>query len=501
MKRTVNIAMAFTVCVLVACGTARAYVTVPTVFGDNMVLQRDVELPVWGQATPGQKVTVSIATASASATADEKGSWAVKLPAMKCLPKQTGLTMTIKGAPLPVEVIERLKAEAKAKTEAKAMAAAEATAKAKAEGKPKPKPLTDTIVLKNILIGEVWLGSGQSNMEFELGKSLNGKDAIAAADLPNIRLYHVPRTKNWYPNNDVDAAWKVCSPEASPKFSAVLYYFGKRLHDELKVPIGLINASWGGTAIEPWTATNEERTHVGIYYNGMIAPLQPFAIRGVAWYQGETNVFAGNGFNYYDKTKHLIESWRKTFQNDKLSFHMVQLAPWGGGYGGGQLPALWEAQVASLKIPDTGLVVTTDLVDDIKDIHPRNKAPVGNRLALWALAKDYGRKDLAYSGPLYKSMKVEGNSIRVSFAHVCGGLLARDKKELTEFQIAGADGKFVAAKAAIDGETVLVSAEGVAAPKNVRFGWRSVANPNLMNQVKLPASPFQTDNWRGGMGE
>ena len=507
MKRTVNIAMLVTVSVLAACGPARAHVTVPTVFGDNMVLQRDVELPVWGQATPGQKVTVSIGAASASATADEKGSWAVKLPTMKCLAKQTGLTMTIKGAPLPAEVIERLKAEAKAKTEAKAKASAEAAAKAKAEGKPEPKPqpepkpLTDTIVLKNILIGEVWLGSGQSNMEFELGKSLNGKDAIAAADLPNIRLYHVPRTKNWYPQKDVNASWEVCSPETSPNFSAVLYYFGKRLQDELNVPIGLINASWGGTAIEPWTATNETRTHVGIYYNGMIAPLQPFAIRGVAWYQGETNVFASNGFKYYDKTKHLIESWRKTFQNDKLPFHMVQLAPWGGGYVKGQLPALWEAQVASLKIPDTGLVVTTDLVDDIKDIHPRNKLPVGNRLALWALAKDYGRKDLVYSGPLYKSMKIEGDKIRVSFAHVGGGLLARDNKELNEFQIAAADGKFVAAKAVIDGQTVLVSAEGVAAPTNVRFGWRSIANPNLMNQAELPASPFKTDDWQGFTGQ
>lgn len=165
------------------------------------------------------------------------------------------------------------------------------------------------------------------------------------------------------------------------------------------------------------------------------------------------------------------------------------------------LPALWEAQVASLKIPGTGLVVTTDLVDDIKDIHPVNKAPVGNRLALWALAKDYGRKGLVFSGPLYKSMKVEGDTIRVNFAHVGGGLVARDKKELTEFQIAGADGKFVAAKAVIDGQTVLVSAAGVTGPKNVRFGWRSVANPNLMNQAQLPASPFQTDNWRGGTGE
>ena len=456
MKRTINTAIAITVCVLVVGAGARADVKVPTVFGDNMVLQRDVELPVWGQAAAGEKVAVSIGAASASATADKKGAWAVKMPAMKCTPKQTGLTMTIKG--------------------------------------------TNTITLKNILVGEVWLGSGQSNMEFGVDGSLGGKEAVAKASLPNIRLYHVPKTKNWYPQKDVKASWKVCSPETSPKFSAVLFFFGKRLHDELKAPIGLINASWGGTAILPWVATYKDRKHVGIYYNGMIAPLHPFAIRGVTWYQGETNVFKADGMKYYDKTKKLVDSWREKWNNDKMPFYMVQLAPW-GKYVAGQLPRIWEAQVASLKIPRTGLAVTTDLVDDLKDIHPKNKIPVGNRLALWALVKDYGKKDLVYSGPLYKSMKIEGAKIRVSFAHVGGGLATRDKKDLTEFQIAGADGKFVPAKAVIDGETVVVSAESVAAPKNVRFGWRNVANPNLINKAKLPASPFKTDKWQGGTGE
>ena len=456
MKRTINTAIAITVCVLVVGAGARADVKVPTVFGDNMVLQRDVELPVWGQAAAGEKVAVSIGAASASATADKKGAWAVKMPAMKCTPKQTGLTMTIKG--------------------------------------------TNTITLKNILVGEVWLGSGQSNMEFGVDGSLGGKEAVAKASLPNIRLYHVPKTKNWYPQKDVKASWKVCSPETSPKFSAVLFFFGKRLHDELKVPIGLINASWGGTAILPWVATKKDRTHVGIYYNGMIAPLHPFAIRGVTWYQGETNVFKADGMKYYDKTKKLVDSWREKWNNDKMPFYMVQLAPW-GKYVAGQLPRIWEAQVASLKIPRTGLAVTTDLVDDLKDIHPKNKIPVGNRLALWALVKDYGAKDLVCSGPLYKSMKIEGDKIRVSFAHTGGGLAARDGKELTEFQIAGADGKFVPAKAVIDGETVVVSADGVTAPKNVRFGWRNVANPNLINKAKLPASPFKTDKWQGGTGE
>lgn len=456
MKRTVNTAISVAVAILAAVGPARA-VKVPSVFSDDMVLQRDVGLPVWGQAGPGEKITVSMGAASVSTAADDKGSWSVKLPAMKCTPDQTGATMTIKG--------------------------------------------TNTITVKNILIGEVWLGGGQSNMEFGLHGSTGGKEAIAKSDIPTIRLYHIPRTKNWYPNKDVKASWGVCSPTTSTNFSAVLYYFGKRLHDELKVPIGLISASWAATPIVGWIATHKDRSHVGIYYNGMIAPLHPFAIRGFTWYQGETEVFGGDGMKYYDKTRRLIEGWRREWQNDELPFYIVQLAPWSGSYVPGRLCAIWEAQVASLKVPGTGLVVTTDLVDDIKNVHPGNKAPVGNRLALWALAKNYGRKDLVFSGPLYKSMKIEGNKIRLSFVHTAGGLAVRDGKELNEFQIAGADGKFVDAKAVVDGETVVVSAESVAEPKNVRLGWRNDAMPNLTNKAGLPASPFKTDDWQGGTGE
>ena len=201
-----------------------------------------------------------------------------------------------------------------------------------------------------------------------------------------------------------------------------------------------------------------------------------------------------------DKMKDLIEGWRKTWGNDRLSFYFVQIAPWSGRYEPGQLPALWEGQVASLKIPGTGMAVTTDLVDNIADIHPRNKLDVGNRLALWALAKDYGQKDLVYSGPLYESMKVEGNKIRLSFAHTGGGLKSRDDKPLSEFQIAAAEGAFVPAKAVIDGETVVVEADGVEKPARVQFGWHKVANPNLINAEGLPASPFQTKNWQGGVG-
>ncbi|MCH7726968.1 MAG: hypothetical protein IH991_10870 [Planctomycetes bacterium] len=206
-----------------------------------------------------------------------------------------------------------------------------------------------------------------------------------------------------------------------------------------------------------------------------------------------------NGLSYHDKMKALIEGWRKTW-NQNLPFYFVQIAPWsGGGYAPGQLPSLWEAQVASLKIPDTGMAVITDLVDNIGDIHPRNKLDVGNRLARWALAKSYDRK-LVYSGPLYKSMEIEGSKVRLSFAHAAG-LQSRDEKPLTEFQVAGKDGRFVNAIAEIDGDTISVSAEGVPSPEHVRFGWHKLTKPNLVNEAGLPASPFQTNNWQGGTGE
>jgi sialate O-acetylesterase len=296
------------------------------------------------------------------------------------------------------------------------------------------------------------------------------------------------------PITDRAIRWTACSPKTVPSFSGVLYYFGLKLHKELGVPVGLINSSWGGSPIEPWTVGPKQS---GGMYNGMISPLMPFAIRGVTWYQGESNV--GQGMAYRDKMEALINGWRNVWGKD-MPFLFVQIAPW-SGYGAGRLPPLWEAQVASLKIPGTGMAVTTDLVDKISDIHPQNKKDVGNRLALWALARTYDKKGIVYSGPLYKSMKVEGNKVQLSFAHTGSGLASRDGKPLTEFQVAGADGKFVPAEAAIDGDTVIVQAKEVEKPEQVRFGWRKIANPNLMNKEGLPASPFQTKDWKGGTGE
>ena len=430
---------------------ASADVKLPTVLDSHMVLQREVPIPIWGWADAGEEVTVTLGESKASAKADEKGNWRVDLPAMKADGKAHAIN--VKG--------------------------------------------NNAIELTDILIGDVWLGSGQSNMEWQLKNTHGEKEAIATANHSNIRLFHVPKVQKDEPATDVVADWKACTPENIPTFSAVLYYYGLKLHQEVDVPIGLINSSWGGSPIEPWTPANGKGAKM---YNGMIAPLQPFPIRGAIWYQGETNVIQKNGLAYEGKMKSLIGGWREAWKND-FPFYFVQIAPWSGRYDPGQLPALWEAQTATLKMKGTGMAVITDLVDNISDIHPRNKVDVGDRLALWALAKSYGKSDLLYSGPLYKSMKVEGDKIRVSFAHVGESMKTRDGKALTEFQVAGADGKFVDAMAEIDGETVVVHSDSVKDPQNVRFGWHKLANPNLVNCDGLPASPFQTNAWKGGTGE
>jgi len=426
----------------------QADVKTPSVIGSHMVLQRDKPLPIWGTADPGEAVTIQFGNTTEETKADTQGKWKVTLPAMKANDKGQKLTIT---------------------------------------GKNK-------IELEDILVGEVWIGSGQSNMEWSVSGSEGAKETIAAANQPMIRLFHVPKVQTQKPADDVKASWEVCSSQNVGRFSGVLYHFGLRLQKDLNVPVGLLHSSWGGSPIEPWTVDEKSS---GPMYNGMIAPLVPFAVRGATWYQGESNM--GNGMKYKEKMEALIKGWREKFGKD-LSFYFVQIAPF-SGYGPGTLPILWEAQTAVLKTPGTGMAVTTDIVHNIRDIHPTNKKDVGNRLALWALAKDYGKKDIVYSGPLFKKAQVEANKVRVSFAHVGGGLKSRDGKPLSEFEIAGADGKFVPAEAMIDGDAVVVEAKEVTTPTQVRFGYRNIANPNLMNKEGLPASPFQSKNWQGGTGE
>jgi sialate O-acetylesterase len=389
------------------------------------------------------------------------------------------------------------------------------------------------ITLTNVLVGEVWLCSGQSNMEKPIGEIRgqrpvpNHLEELAASDYPQIRLFKVEREMALTPQRDVNSrGWFLCNSNAQEtlKFSAVAYFFGRDIHREVGVPVGLIEAAWGGTRVEPWTPPvgfKEVRALHGridlpapdaelnnrlptVLYNAMIAPLVPVAIRGAIWYQGESNIMdTQDGAIYTDKMRALIEGWRKVWGQGKFSFYYVQLAPF-TYYSDRPTPRvdsperlaeMWEAQTMALRVPRTGMIVTTDLVDDLKDIHPVNKQDVGHRLARLALAKDYGFQDVVWSGPVYRKAKFDGNRVILSFDHVDGGLMASDGEPLTWFTVAGSDREFVPATAVIDGQTVVVSSAEVAEPKAVRFAWHEKAMPNFCNRAGLPARPFRTDDW------
>lgn len=458
---------------MVASSTmAMAEVKLPAVLTDHMVVQRDVPVLIWGWDDAGSEVTVSLGDQIAKAKAGDDGRWQVALPAQKA------------GGPHEIKI------------------------KGSSE-----------VTLSDVLVGEVWLCSGQSNMEWTVSNSNNPQEEIAAANHPQIRHIKIPHVPADQPQSNVASqGWQVCSPQTVAGFTAVGYYFGRHLQKELDVPIGLIGSNWGGTRIEPWTppegfkavpALKEIADNLDQYpaknnegkinhqsalalYNGMISPLLPYPIRGAIWYQGESN--NGEGMLYYEKMKALVAGWRSVWNNDAMPFYFVQLAPFKYGGDPARLAGIWEAQTKALEIPHTGMAVTVD-IGNVSDIHPRNKQDVGKRLALWALAKDYGKKDLEYSGPLYSGMKVDGNKVVLSFDHVGQGLVSRDGEPLSWFTIAGDNKEFVEAKAEIVGKTVVVSAEGVEKPAAVRFGWHQEAEPNLSNKNGLPASPFRTDSW------
>ena len=362
------------------------------------------------------------------------------------------------------------------------------------------------MVLKNILVGEVWVCSGQSNMELPLSPCKNAQEEIAAAQYPQDPLVHGPEKQCRRSRKSMcKGNWAECSPATVPGFSAVAYFFGRDYFQKLGVPVGLIHTSWGGTAAQLWTSRKVLESDPVLkvdwspagsgLYNGMIAPLIPYAIRGAIWYQGESNI--GGRYQYRTLFPSMIANWRADWGQGEFPFGFVQIAPF---FYGGQDPALCaelrEAQLLTLKAsPNTGMAVTMD-IGELKDIHPKNKQDVGKRLAIWALAKVYGQR-LVYSGPIYKSMTIEGRKIRLQFRHVVGGLVSADGKPLTQFTIAGADQKFVPAVAEIDGKTILVHSDQVAEPVAVRYAWRHDAQPNLANKAGLPASPFRTDAWKG----
>ena len=495
--------LACAVIFLTAVHAARAEVRLPAIFSDNMVLQRQKPIAVWGWADDGEQVTIKLGKNGVSTEAKD-GKWRVYLPAMKA---GGPYTLTVKGQ--------------------------------------------NELIRTNVLMGEVWICSGQSNMEWRMAQTFEPAKAIESSKNAKIRLFTVPKLKANEPVEDVKGAWVFCDPTTVSNFSAVAYYFGRDLQEELHVPVGLIHTSWGGSPAEVWVreeilADNplykseildrfpeqekwfnaevakweKEKAELeaegkkitrgrpwGIWkpselYNGMIAPLVPLAIRGAIWYQGESN--AGRAYEYRSLFADMISNWRLDFGQGDFPFLLVQLAPWDKAKkrdlaeitrepGESDWAELREAQLLTTKVlPNVGMAVITD-VGDKDDIHPTKKEPVGSRLALAARSIAYGEK-VAFSGPIYKSLQIKGDKAIVSFDHVGRGLVAKDG-ELKGFAIAGADRKFVWAEARINGDTVVVSSPEVSQPVAVRYGWSDFPVVNLFNRNGLPASPFRTDSF------
>jgi sialate O-acetylesterase len=411
------------------------------VFDDDMVLQRDQPAPVWGQALPNTPVKLRMSTGEeVETTSDDSGAWSITLTAMKA---------SLQG-PVTMEVTSG----------------------------------TRKLTLKNLLVGDVWLCSGQSNMAWKLENTDDSKDLIA--DHPNLRLLTTPEKESPTPWTELPyhAKWEVCQPSTAAGFSAVAYHFGRKLNTDTGIPIGLILSSQGGTRIEPWTG--------GPLYNARVHPYARIPIKGVIWYQGEANI--GDGSAYTEKMVKLVGDWRKMWNSDDLPFYFVQVAPFGYPHNAPDaLPKLWEAQTRAMAlIPNSGMVVAND-VGNVENVHPANKVPVGERLARWALNKTYGIPEVICSGPVARAISAEGQRLRVSFDYAETGLVSRDGKPLSWFEIAGPDGTFIAADAVIDGDAVLVSAPGVTRPTAVRFAWRNMATPNLMSREGLPANSFRME--------
>lgn len=505
-----------------------ADVKLPALIGDNMVLQQHAKVPIWGTADPGEPVTVTLrsvpqvaatsgkpVTVTSSAqwvntTANNDGRWMVSLDSLDA------------GGPFEMTIAGR----------------------------------NNTLTLRNVLVGEVWVCSGQSNMQWPVKASADAEREIAAADYPMIRLFSVKQIVAEGPLPDTEGSWGTCSSQTVGDFSAVGYFFGRESHKTLGVPVGLIHSSWGGTPAEAWTsrpALESEPEFKPILerwerllakysqvkkmyedelaqwqpaaerakaegkpkpakpmqppgpdhphrasglYNGMIAPLIPYAIQGVIWYQGESN--ADRSYQYRKLFPAMIQDWRGAWKHGDFPFLFVQLANW-REIQPEPVESAWaelrEAQLMTLTLPKTAMAVAID-IGDAADIHPKNKQEVGRRLALAAQSIAYG-KEVVYSGPIYASMTTEGDKLRLLFTQVADGLMAKGDEPLKGFAIAGQDHKFVWADARIDGDTVVVWSDQVPHPVAVRYAWADNPVCNLYNKAGLPASPFRTDDWPG----
>ena len=440
-----------------------ANVTLPNIISDNMVLQRNSEVSIWGWANPGEEIKIVSSWNQQEYTVktNNQANWQIKI---KTSDAGGPYTISIKGY--------------------------------------------NEIVLKNILIGEVWLCSGQSNMEMSAAWGIeNGEQEIKNATNPNIRFFSIPKLSATSPQNNVSGNWTECSPETMKNFSATAYYFGQHLQENLKnVPIGLISSNWGGTPAEIWmpeeviqkdsvllesSKTRKEESYgpnqPGRAFNAMIYPLLKFKIAGVIWYQGESNV----GSTTYDKTfTALITSWRALW-NDNFPFYYVQIAPYqyGENHFGGVIIRDAQRKVQE-QVPNTGMVMTSD-ISTVENIHPKNKKSVGIRLANLALANTYKTHSDLVNGPLYKSIKIEKNKVIVSFDYA-EGLHFSDKKS-SQFEIAGADTIYYEAVAVIKNNSVILKSEKVKNPIKVRFSWKNTAQSDLFNKANLPASSFITE--------
>jgi sialate O-acetylesterase len=489
-----------------------ADVRLPAMFTDNMVLQRDMAVPVWGWADAGEKVTVKVPGQIQTALPGEGGKWMVKLAP---LPTGGPITVTVSGK--------------------------------------------NTITLENVLVGEVWVCSGQSNMQLPVMRCNDAKEEIAAANYPQIRLLSVPIRGTQEPQSDFEGKWVACNPETVGDFSAAAYFFGRELYQKLNVPIGLIHCSWGGSSCEAWVkrslleadpqykemlatwdrdcanfdlqkvkATFEAQKakwakdvaaakaagkespkgprnpgdiRTGQHrpanlYNGMLMSVMPYAMRGVIWYQGEAN--SARAYQYRSLFPLMIKNWRDDWKQGDFPFYFVQLANFMAAKPEPSESAwaeLREAQSMTLQVPHTGQAVIID-IGEANDIHPKNKQEVGKRLALWALAKDYG-KEVVYCSPMFKSMACRGSELVLQFDHLGGGLVAKDGPLVKGFAVAGADHKFVWAEAKIVGDTVVVSSPQVPQPAAVRYAWADNPERNLYSKAGLPVCPFRSDDWPG----
>jgi DUF1680 family protein len=419
----------------------------PHIFGNNMVLQRNAPVPVWGEASPNAAITVrfdnptkSSATGGSNAqtktaTADAQGHWRVNLDPLEASAEPATLTITIDSS---------------------------------------------IIRYRNVLVGEVWLCSGQSNMEYPMRRLYEPDSAYN----PNIRLFLVRNNYSKPDQKNIRRDWNLAEGGPLREFSAPAFYFAKELHAALHVPIGVISNAIPGSKIEPWLPT-------GKYYTTIVKPLAPYAIKGFLWYQGESNCFLSDTVAYTGKMTTLIDSWRRLWETPGAPFYGVQITPYEYSkttHSPYTEPAFWEAQQKALTLPHTGMIVTTDLVDSISQLHPRDKQPVGHRLALLALGNEYGQSH--ESSPVFQSMTIRGRKVKIKFSHAGGGLVSHDGRPIDWFETADKNGKFIPATATITGpDTITLTARNT--PVAVRFGWNEAAQPNLYNKEGLPAMPFR----------